>query len=560
MDKIASLSGYLSNNKWHLSVLLWGEDTGVSFKTRPPYIVVIANDSTLAVVASFGNAADVVGSILKFSKNFNHFSFYQRKWNWSSVLEAKLDRVIEKASASMMSSAQGPCVVYLYLNSEFCKKSVPLPSNFSGNKSGAKNIYYRDDCRTDTPSVEDILRAFGTASILNTVLFPVSGEYCFHCYSEYDGLGAVGRGNNEKDMIRGAVFEYCERWASQQLPENTIIGKYFEIAERALRPDEIVQSDERKNWALFPGFSRDQPIRWIPARFSCSGKHVLLPLAMVNYRNELYPNFSFMQNSNGCALGNSLDEAALFSVLEVIERDALLLTWYSRSTPPRISTKSISVPAITENLRFLASIGYETYCFDITTEFGVPTVLILLKGQSELQPGVFLTAASHPNPRIALHSALSEASSLIGRAERNFRRSLHDTKLPLLEGNQYLFYAQHSQLEHFDFLLRGRETLEFADFVSLYSSETSDAGKVLENLACRAATLGYETLIVDNTPEALASVGLYSARAFIPGTIPLTFNKDLVYIPERRLARAADKCDWVSDATDLSQVLPHPFG
>jgi len=41
--------------------------------------------------------------------------------------------------------------------------------------------------------------------------------------------------------------------------------------------------------------------------------------------------------SNGCGLGNSLQEAALYGLFEVAERDAFLMAWYARTPLPRVT-------------------------------------------------------------------------------------------------------------------------------------------------------------------------------------------------------------------------------
>lgn len=42
------------------------------------------------------------------------------------------------------------------------------------------------------------------------------------------------------------------------------------------------------------------------------------------------------ETSNGCAIGGSLEEAIFHGILEVVERDAFLLTWYAELPLPAL--------------------------------------------------------------------------------------------------------------------------------------------------------------------------------------------------------------------------------
>ena len=46
------------------------------------------------------------------------------------------------------------------------------------------------------------------------------------------------------------------------------------------------------------------------------------------------------ETSNGCALGGSLEEAIFHGIMEVVERDSFLLTWYAKLPLPRLDLSS----------------------------------------------------------------------------------------------------------------------------------------------------------------------------------------------------------------------------
>lgn len=536
-------------------------EAGLPAQGDGPRLLVYATPAVLAVVPVVGDAAAALDHLLRFADGFAAFPPYQRKWRWSSVLQAQLGATIERIAMRAPDLDHG--CVFLYLNAGFCAKYFPVPG---AALPAPQPTVFRDDCRGPTLSLEQILRVFGNASVQGTTLHATPGHDSYHCYSRHARLLGIGRGNTDRQMIRGAIFEYCERWVGQTDPREAVVATYAELGERALRPDQVVGLPEAASRALFPGFAPDRPLSWMNCRLENAGQTRLLPVQMVNYLLEPGQLFSVHQNSNGCALGNSPEEAALFGALELIERDALLLTWYSKSTPPRFMLDSFACSHLTELLQLLAAAGYDVRCFDITTEFRVPTVLVLLLGRSSDKLAAFVTAACHPDPRIALHSALAEAHSLLGSAERNFARHRQRQAQQggdlahLRDHNQALFYGQAEQLHHFDFLRAAPETLDYADFVAAHPFVARGAAAAFRALCQVARGQGYEVIVADNTPDLLKPLGLSSARVFVPLTIAVTFGDLPVCIPEQRLARAASACNWVNQAADLSHLELHPLG
>ena len=71
-------------------------------------------------------------------------------------------------------------------------------------------------------------------------------------------------------------------------------------------------------------------------------------------------------------------EAASSGICEVIERDAVTLTWQAMISPPRIQVETLSDANYDLVQRFERS-GGEVTLLDITTDVGVPTVMSVLR-------------------------------------------------------------------------------------------------------------------------------------------------------------------------------------
>jgi len=527
----------------------------------PASCAVIATATTLALLPVAGTGDDPRAHLLSFAADFRAFRAFQRRWHWSAMLQVQLATLLARIAAQ---PPERGCV-YLYLEGAFSKRYFPVP------RAVAKDVAVADgrtDCRTGSADLEGAVRVFGNASVLGLTLQASPGGDSYHCYHPATGLLGIGRGSTDRQRMRGAVLEYCERWAGRSVPAAARYATYGELGEAAWRPDQVADVPPQASRRLFPGFAADAALHWLPCRLVHAKTERLVPLQMINYLLQPEQLFSHGQNSNGCALGSTVDEAALFGALELIERDALLLAWYSRSAPQRFVADSIVNTSACQLYALLELAGYDVLCFDITTEFAIPAVLVLLLGRGAGRLAAFVTAACHPDPGEAMAAALGEAHSLIAVAERNLarhrQRHAGDGLAHLRDSAQALYYGQDSQRHHFEFLAAAPETLAWQDFAGRHAGSAATAlqgpAAAWRMLCARAAGAGYELVVADITPPGLPSLGLHGARVFIPGTLPLTFGDKPLCLPAGRLARAALACPWVNGGADLSEPLLHPLG
>jgi len=520
---------------------------------------VLATQSTLALLP--GAHANCRAQLDAFAGQFGVFPAFQRRWRWNAMLQSQLAALLERLAAR----EPEPGCVYLYLEGAFSKRYFPAPAPARATTEAP--VTGRRDCRTGAADLDGALRVFGNASAQGLVLQSSPGGDSHHCYQPATGLLGIGRGSTDLQRMRGAVLEYCERWAGSTIPPAARLARYADLGDAAWRPDQVADVPAQQAPLLFPGFDPERPMHWLPCHLVHAGVERLLPLKMINYLLEPEHPFSHCQNSNGCALGSTPEEAALFGALELIERDGLLLAWYSRSAPPRIDVASIASAPLRQRYKLLELAGYDVLCFDITTEFALPAVLVLLLGRGAGRLAAFVTAACHPDPHEAMGAALGEAHSLVGVTERNLARQRRhgDANLDHLRDTaQAQFYGLPSQRHHFDFLATAPETLAWQDFVATHAHSAATAlrgpAAAWRMLCAHAARAGYELVVADITPRAVTALGLHGARVFIPGTLPLTFGDKPLCLPAGRLARAARHCAWVNAAADLSQPLLHPLG
>ena len=161
------------------------------------------------------------------------------------------------------------------------------------------------------------------------------------------------------------------------------------------------------NWVWGYSFQRQRPVL-VPERYAYYG----IPFTEGAVDN---PPFVY-EISNGCALGSCLEEAVLHGTLEVIERDAFLMTWYARLSLPRIDLTSVPDPAVRlmiEHIEYTS--GYTVYAYNATLDHSVPCAWVMLVDEQghNHRPKVICGAAAHPRASQALARALLELGTTL---------------------------------------------------------------------------------------------------------------------------------------------------
>lgn len=253
--------------------------------------------------------------------------------------------------------------------------------------------------------------------------------------------------------------------------------------------------------------------------------------------NAENPAFVF-EISNGCALGNCLEEAIFHGMLEVVERDAFLLTWYARLNLPRLDLRSVTDPKIRlllEHLEYHA--GYTISAFNMTLDHAIPC-LCLLGVDEQNQPGkpkALVAAGSHPLPEQALLKALREFAMYLAFPRSLDQQTRAEALALLADASLVQRMDQHPQIyylpEAFDrlgFLYHSQSQQSFQEaFPALYQQppQRLDLRNDLQWLSDFYLKQGREIIVVDQTAPEHAHCGLHCVKVLMPGMLPMTFGQ-----------------------------------
>jgi len=234
-----------------------------------------------------------------------------------------------------------------------------------------------------------------------------------------------GKGLTREAARASALAEAIERDAMRARgDEPTLHGRMDEIPG-AMHPNEIQLFSQRqldestKRWDegkqimrgqhIMPRhFDPNRPRQWSAVRSLVTGETKYLPTSKIFVRAHLELDDPFA-SSNGAAAGNTLAEAQLQGLLELIERDSVALWWYPMSIRRRIDLDSWDDPRVTAAYAPHRNHG-ETWVLDLTSDIGIPaTVAISLDDRI---PFPILGAGAHVDPAVAVTRSLSEAAQM----------------------------------------------------------------------------------------------------------------------------------------------------
>ena len=104
--------------------------------------------------------------------------------------------------------------------------------------------------------------------------------------------------------------------------------------------------------------------------------------------------------SSGVATGSTREEAIAFGLMELIERDAFVNSWYARVPGRRIDVES--VPGLRPILNRASLLGHRIELLWVPSETGLPVMVAVARAASAAAVG----AAAHPEPARAARGAV----------------------------------------------------------------------------------------------------------------------------------------------------------
>ncbi|MER6191472.1 TOMM precursor leader peptide-binding protein [Streptomyces cyaneofuscatus] len=404
-----------------------------------------------------------------------------------------------------------------------------------------------------------------------------------------------GHADTFAESVRIGVLEGLERYAGMRSR-----AKHAQVHASldALRAEDRAAVDPRvvglysdafhqANPRVLP-FTSDREIPWVRGWSLRDGKTVLVPEVLTYYHAPGLENRFVQESSNGCASGGALEEAVYFGLMEVVERDAFLLSWYGRAALPEIDPRTSRRPATRQMVDRLEMYGYEARFFDTRISFPIPVVTGVAVRPDGGPGRMCFGAGAGLDPEAALAGALCEiatdAVNLQGRTERDearLRAMAYDFDKVAALHDHPLAYGIPEMGHHADFLLGapGAVRRPALSLDELYGGGlgggdgdgpgarpvlpvSDDLREDLQRCVDAVTGAGFDVVVVDQTMPEQRALGLTTVSVLVPGLLPIDFGwsrQRALRMPRLRTAlreaglRTADLTD-----ADLNPA-PHPF-
>ena len=167
--------------------------------------------------------------------------------------------------------------------------------------------------------------------------------------------GSFGKGSTVEQGEASALMEAIERYSGifqgdeirakrrftdfpsgEAIPPNDVL----QFSDAQLRQGEAPDLDEPE--AMPALFDRSAKIEWSPVWSLRDAHFKYLPTSLLYFFYQGPAAFS--ADSNGCAAGNTLEEAIVQGFLELVERDAYAIWWYNDCNGRNWTSASSTIP------------------------------------------------------------------------------------------------------------------------------------------------------------------------------------------------------------------------
>ena len=265
--------------------------------------------------------------------------------------------------------------------------------------------------------------------------------------------GSFGKGSTAEQGEASALMEAIERYSGIfQGDEIRVTRRFADFAPgEAITPNDVLlfsdaqyrrPPSEEDVTPTPPPFDPSAKIEWTPVWSLRDQRFKYLPTGMLYFFHTDASDSHTHADSNGCAAGNTLEEAIVQGFLELVERDSYAIWWYNRSQRTELDLSQFDDSYVRDLKNQLAETGRRLWVLDITTDLAIPSYVAMSYSTITGQEFVEYGSGSHFDPRIALLRALTEVNQFLSiglMGARDAGQASNDSAGPFrLEEHPYL--------------------------------------------------------------------------------------------------------------------------
>jgi ribosomal protein S12 methylthiotransferase accessory factor len=233
--------------------------------------------------------------------------------------------------------------------------------------------------------------------------------------------GSFGKGSTAEQGEASALMEAIERYSGIfQGDEIRVERRFIDFPAGDAIPPNAVQlfSETQFQSRHAPQPDDSQPV---PEPFDPSTKTEWSPVwSLRDKRFKYLPTGllyffygGFHTDSNGCAAGNTREEAIVQGFLELVERDAYAIWWYNRVQRAEVDLKQFDDSYVQDLQAQLADAGRRLWVLDITSDLGIPAYVAITHWMQNGHENIEFGSGAHFDRRVALLRSLTELTQFM---------------------------------------------------------------------------------------------------------------------------------------------------
>lgn len=339
---------------------------------------------------------------------------------------------------------------------------------------------------------------------------------------------SAGKGSTPKQSEASALCEAVERYCGAFHGDEICCQRRFSEFSQAEESEAIHPNDVQlfSDWQLdhaeeinaeghpynvVPSrFDSDAKVGWSPVWSLTEGRHRYLPTSMLYSMLSEHQECSGLKaDSNGCAAGNTLEEAILQGFFELVERDAFAIWWYNRLHLPGVNLESFNDDYLTSACDRYRDFHRELWVLDVTNDLGIPVFVAVSRRIDKEEEDIIYAAGAHTDPHIAALRAVCELNQFLnlvqGKRHASASVAVNDPTCRWWWKNARL--ADHSYLAPASAVKpKGKADYSVPD--------TTDIKEDVEQCRAVVESKGMEFLVLDQTRP---DIGMSVVRVIVPG-------------------------------------------
>jgi ribosomal protein S12 methylthiotransferase accessory factor len=337
---------------------------------------------------------------------------------------------------------------------------------------------------------------------------------------------SAGKGNTRQQAEVSALCEAIERHSGVRHGDEISIRRRFADfagSGDAIHPNEVqLFSDHQLDNAqhinanghpynIIPKrLDPDSEIDWTPLWSLTQERHRYLPTTMLyGMSAEQRGAADLFADSNGCAAGNTREEAILQGFYELVERDAFAIWWYNGLRAPAVDLGSFGDSFLASAGDYYQRCERELWVLDVTADISIPTFVALSRRTAGPTEDIIYGAGAHVDPGTAALRAVCELNQCLTWLPRPGGGSGR----PMIDDPLALWWWRTARLAACPWLAADPDAPPRT--VSHYpQTESADSRDDVERCRALVEAKGMEFLVLDQTRP---DIGMPVVRVVVPG-------------------------------------------